>query len=81
MEKYITPDMSVYEGDLIRQYEAYASSIICTTGAITCSSNAVSCQTQATGGNTCTANVTGGNTCTANVSGCAAASYCTTKSS
>ncbi len=71
MENYVTPDMAVYEGNLIREYEAYAASVSCSSGAITCSSQAVSCQTGAVGSQSCLANS----------AGCGAASYCTTRSS
>ncbi|MCI5745257.1 MAG: hypothetical protein MR270_03140 [Erysipelotrichaceae bacterium] len=65
MHEYITPDMKIYEGNLIKEYEAFASSgesTTCTTY------GKVECTTLATG-------------CTANSSGCGNASYCTTKSS
>lgn len=64
MKEYITPDMKVYEGSLIKEYEAFASSgetTNCTT------IGKVECVTLAT-------------TCTANSAGCGTASYCTTKS-
>ena len=71
MENYVTPDMAIYEGSLIREYEAYAASVSCSSGAISCTSQAVSCKTAAIGSGSCLANS----------AGCGAANYCTTKSS
>lgn len=64
MIKYEMPDMAVIEAELIREYEAFASS----TGGCTTASSV-----------TCTGSG-GVNICSANVSGCGSASYCTTKS-
>lgn len=71
MKYYITPDMAVYERSLIREYEAHAASVTCSSGVISCSSQAVSCKTDALGSQSCQANS----------AGCGAANHCTKKSS